>query len=303
MPTDITHFDALVISDYQYHKNTQITLNWQVNEKPYQQTLNQTKHSINHIDFQAKEMSEISNFHLMITNLPELGLRNSFQDEVSFRSIRLDQTKNLNQISTNLSEWNHFSPLKLSALNGYTSRSKLHLKGLVLRLGGWLMVATLLLWILKIKGTHLILTISLAWFIGCYFFLSTRIKQHDQINQAYSAEQKSINILDQKSKNLASLITAKLKSSSGLYTNADKLVLIGANTFFIVRLKYHLLKFDIGLNFDIQNLLDNQVRKDTLYLLTENQLDFCKGEPEKNRLIEQVNLIHVDKDFCLLRKK
>ncbi len=300
---DITNYDTLVIADYQYDLNTHLSLNWKVNGEPHKALINQSKNSINHIDFQTKDIREISDLHLMITSMHELGLEKNFQSQISFQSMHLDNRGNQSQIATNLSEWSNFIPVKLSAINGYTNASNLHFKSLILRLSCWLVAAILIFWLCKIKGTHLIATFFLAWLTSSYFFLTNHFLQHNQISQAFPPEQKIINRLDQESHDLARHIKTTFKSNSTILSSTDRLVLIGANTFYKLRLKHHLSNFNIAINYDLQNLLNNQVNNNSLYLLTENELPLCNNQPENEWLIKQINFIHVDSNFCLMRKK
>jgi len=300
---NFTSHNALIIDDYQFDKNTQLSLNWKVNGKPYQAIMNQSKHSINHIDFQTESANNISDMYLLFSSMPELGVKKKPNSEVSFKSIRLDQLLNENQLATYHSEWSQFIPIKLNTINGYTSVTDLQFKGLILRLSFWLIITYMIFWLFKVNGTHFIVNLFFAWLICSYFFLNNLIKQHDQINQAFPPEQRNINIVDQQALNLASLIDTKIQSIPELVTKSDKFVLIGTNTFFKLRLANHLSMFNIALNIDIQNLLNNQAGNDFVYLLTESHLYLCNKQPENGWLNQQVKFIYVDNSFCLLRKK
>ncbi len=259
--------------------------------------------SINHINFGTEDATEISDLHLLINSTQELGLKNNFQDELSFQSIRLDQLHNQSQLATNLSEWNDFTPVKLSSINGYTNSTDLHYKYLILRLCIWLIVATLLFWLLRIKGTHIIITLFLAWVISSYFYLTNHIKQHSQISQAFTPGQHLINNTDQETHDLAKLIAAKIKAPLSQFSSSDKLILIGSNSFFKLRLKHHLQQFNIGMRINLKKLLAGSTGSKFIYILVGKQLRYCKKPSRYDWLNNQVEIIHVDDNFCLLRKQ
>ncbi len=303
LPHDLTHFDALIITDYIYKQNIQITLNWRVKDHVYQRTLNQNTHSINPIDFQTKNVDEIEDLHLMINSLPELGINHSFQDQISFKSIHLGRLENQSQMATNLSHWNHFTPLKLSAINGYTNSSNLHLKSLIYRLGSWVIISTLMFLLFKIDGKHLLLTFFMAWMFSSFFFVSSRLKQHDQIKHAFSNEQKLINAVDQDSLRLADLITAQLNQLSKQFPTISRYVLVGSNSFFKLRLKHHLRHFNLAIHFDKENPLNSSRDKEFIFIAVKQQVRYCNYPARFDWLDNSVEVLHVDEDFCLLRKK
>ena len=300
---DISQYNALIIEDYQYKQNTEFSLNWQVNEKPFQQVFNQTPHSINQINFQTEDAKQIKNLHLLITSTQHLGLNNSFIDEVSFQSMRFDQLNKRNQLASNLSEWNHFNPVKLSSINGYTSSTNFQYKYLILRICCWLVLTVLIFWLIKIRGVHLMLSMFLAWVISGYFYFSNHVKQHNQIIQAFAPEQKTINRTDQETHDLAELITAQLKTHTNKPSSSDKIILIGTNTFLKLRLIHHLQQFNIGLHVNLKKLLKDPITSQFTFILVENQLKYCQQQSDFTWLKEHVNFIHIDESFCLLRNK
>ncbi len=300
---DISQYNALIIEDYHYKLNTEFSLNWQVNEQTFQQVFNQTTQSINPINFQTEDTQQIKDLNLLITSTQDLGLNNSFLDEVSFQSIRFDQLNNLSQMAADLSEWNHFNPVKLSSINGYTSSTDFHYKYLILRLSCWLALTVLIFWVSKIKGAHLMLSLFLAWIISSYFYFNNHIKQHNQINQAFLPEQNIINRTDQEAHDLAELIAAQLKIHNSELSSSNKMILLGTNTFLKLRLIHHLPQFNIGLRINLSKLLKDSTSSKYTYILVENQLKYCQ-KPERFKWIsEHAKLIHVAEKFCLLRKK
>ncbi len=300
---DISKYNALIVEGYQFKQDTEFSLNWQVKEQSYQVLINQTMQSINHINFGTEDATEISDLHLLITTTQELGLKNNFQDELTFQSIHLDQLHNQSQLAANLSEWNNFTPVKLSSINGYTNSTDLHYKNLMLRLCSWLIVATLLFWMFRIKGTHLMITLFLAWVISSYFYLNNHIKQHSQISQAFTPGQSLINRTDQETHDLAELIAAKIKATFSQFSSSEKLILIGSNSFFKLRLKHHLQQFNIGMHINLKKLLEGSSGSKFKYILVGNQLRYCKKPSRYDWLNNQVEILHVDDNFCLLRKK
>ena len=300
---DISQYNALIIEDYHYKLNTEFSLNWQVNEQTFQQVFNQTTQSINPINFQTEDTKQIKDLHLLITSTQDLGLNNSFLDEVSFQSIRFDQLNNLNQLATNLSEWNHFNPIKLSSINGYTSSTDFQYKHLILRLSCWLVLTIFLYWVSHINGAHLMLSLFLAWAISSYFYFSNHIKQHNQINQAFLPEQNIINRTDQEIHDLAGLIAAQLKSPASEFFNAGKYILLGSNTFDKLRLIHHLQQFNIGLNINLSQLLADPTTSQHTFILINNQLNYCQQPSSFEWLNEHDTLFYLDEKYCLLRKK
>jgi hypothetical protein len=300
---DISQYNALIIEGYHYKLNTEFSLNWQVNEQTFQQVFNQTTQSINPINFQTEDTKQIKDLHLLITSTQDLGLNNSFLDEVSFQSIRFDQLNNLNQLATNLSEWNHFNPIKLSSINGYTSSTDFQYKHLILRLSCWLVLTVFLYWVSHINGAHLMLSLFLAWAISSYFYFSNHIKQHNQINQAFLPEQNIINRTDQEIHDLAGLIAAQLKTHTNELSSSDKMILLGTNTFLKLRLIHHLPQFNIGLRINLRKLLKDSTTSKYTFILVENQLKYCQKPGRFKWISKRAELIHVDEKFCLLRKK
>lgn len=300
---DISQYHALIIEDYQYKQNTEFSLNWQVNEKHFQQVFNQTTHSINQIDFQTEDAKQIKNLHLLITSTQHLGLNNSFIDEVSFQSMRFDQLNKRNQLASNLSEWNHFNPVKLSSINGYTSSTDFQYKELILRICCWLVLTFLLFWLFKIKPTHLMISLFLGWVISSYFFLSNHIKQHNQISQAFIPEQSIINRTDQETHDLAELIATQLKAHTSKNSESDKLILLGTNTFLKLRLINHLQQFNIGLHINLRKLLRDSTTSKFTFILVENQLKYCQQLSNYRWLIKRAEVFYIGDNFCLLRKK
>lgn len=300
---ELTQYNALVVDDYQYKQNIEFSLNWQVNDQTHQLVFNQTPLSINPIDFHTTDASEITDLHLLITSTQDLGLHNNFRDEITFKAIRLDQLQNQNQLATNLSQWNNFVALKLSSINGYTSSTELPFKQLMLRLSCWLVVTVLMFWLIKIKGLHLIIALLLSWVISSYFYFINHINQHSQIMQAFDAGKQIINRTDLETQDLSVQIAAQINANFSHYSSADKLVLIGNNSFVELRLIHHLQQFNIGLNSNLKTLLESPDGANFTYILIGKELRFCQQTSNFDWLKNHVEVIHIDDKFCLLRKK
>jgi len=300
---NISKYNTLIIQGYQFKQNIQFSLNWQVKQQNHQVLINKTIQSINPFNFETDDASEISNLHLLITSTQELGLSNNFQNEILFQSIHLDISHNQSQLAINHSEWNDFTAVKLSSINGHTNHTDLHYKYLILRLCSWLILAALMFWMLKINGTHLITTLFIAWIISGYYYASNHIKQHSQLSQAFTPGQTFINRTDQQTHELAEHISAKIKTEPIQISSSDKLILFGANTFFKLRLKHHLQQFNIGTHLKIKQLLENSTKSKFKYLLVGKQLKYCTNLSRYDWLKNQVEIIHMDDNFCLLRKK
>lgn len=299
----LVHYNAIVIEDYHSKLSTHASLNWKINDTRYQISINKTKDSVNPLDFHTQDFSEIEDLHLLIETYPEVGHNLEFQDTVTFRSIYFDRLESQNSFAVNLSEWTDFTPVKFNSINGYTSSQDLHLKGLILRLTLWLLITIILFFITQVKGKNLTVMIIIAWLIPTSIFMNNHLKQHNQLSTSFSTDQTSINPLDQLALEVSHSIQNYFDANQQYVAADNKLVLLGFNNFFNLRLIRHLLKYNIGINNGIQRMLDHDTKIQPTYILVQKYLRYCQ-QPEKFPwLSEQVDYLYVDDQFCLMKKK
>ncbi len=156
---------------------------------------------------------------------------------------------------------------------------------------------------IKINSKHLIATIILAWLFSSLFYLKNHLEQHQQLNAAFPTDQLGINRIDQSVLALANAIDSHLITNPSISTHEHKFVVLGLNDFFNLRLVKHLMKYNIAVNSGIQKMLDQETTFQPIYIFIQKNLRYCKQPDKYSWLTSQLEFIHVDELFCMVRKK
>ncbi len=302
MPSDFIHANTLVINDFNYVLDTTYSLNWKTGDQSHRVLINKTKQSINFFDFQTTDHNQVSDLHILIEPNTELGNDLRFQQTASFKSLLFDSIEKQNVLAAHISEWTDFTPIKFNSINGYTSSQDHHLKYLILRLSAWVLFCVALFVVTKISGFHLVLTITIAWLFTAFFHINNHMKQNQQLHMAFSTEDSHINPLDQSAAIIADSIKADLNNPQIMPEDINKLVLLGQNNFFNLRLVHHLLEYNIGLSLNFERIFSSN-NKQHAFILLNNAYRYCIRPDRYDWLIGQADIISINDQYCIMRKK
>lgn len=298
---NLLDYDAFVIRGLEIDHNSSISLNWKIENQVHQVPLNSNKHSINRVNFNTTDVNEISEIYILISSNFELGTRPNAPKEVAFKSVFFDSTQNHSSVSIKLNQWFDYTPLKFNSINGYSSSDNLHFKTLIQRLSIWVFFNIALFILLGVSGHQLIISLSLAWLVTLALFSKNLVQQKQQIQSAYEIEDQFLNQQDISAHQLAQEITAKIQITSSTDRPQQKFIIIGNNDFFHLRLYHHLKRFNVAIkSSELVTLLENDLNKQYIYILTNNLVDYCKTDEKIGDSFTEI--IGQDAHYCLLRK-
>jgi hypothetical protein len=302
LPAHLATYNVLEIDEFEPVLDADYSLRWQVNGHPHQVTINKTRHSLTPFDFQTDDASAITDLHLLLEASHELGNHPRLEQMVSFQNLQLSQASIHNQWAINLSEWLDLTPIKFNTINGYTSSQDLHLKGLIMRLGLWLVLSAILLTIWRLNSVHLVFTLLVAWVLPAGVYFTNLARQHQQVTQAFSEDPISLNELDHATRQLAMDIKQQLSAVSQAKDHSKpKLILVGPKDFFHLRLMRHLFDQNIGLDSGFQRMVA-QTDENHFFVLTHQAMRFCDDPEAHAWLKDQVIVLFHNQAFCLMRK-
>lgn len=303
LPPHLNTYNVLEIEGFEPDLDANYSLNWSVNGQPHQVAINKTRHSLTPFDFQTDDASTITDLHLLLEADHELGNLSRFEQMATFQNLQLNQASIHNQWAINLSEWMDLTPVKFNTINGYTSNQDPHLKGMVLRLGLWLVLSLIMLTVLRLRGLHLIGTLLLAWLLPAGIYFNNLGRQHQQVTHAFSEDPINLNQLDLEARQLAQAIKQQLPAlNANQDTSMQKLILVGIKDFFHLRLMRHLFDQNVGLESGFQRMLE-QADERHVFVLTHLSLSLCANHQQLDWLKDQVTVLYDNPAFCLMRKK
>ncbi len=300
---DITQYNLFVVNDLAYKTDTKISLNWKVNDKSFQVPLTLSTKSYTPINFQTKNINEVSDLHLMIIQDSTFGTDHSFQDEIKFKSISFNHTDNQETFAIDTNNWLAFNPINFGSVNSYTTHTSMIYQSLILRLSIWMMVTVLLFLILKISKKHLLFSFLIGWFITAFFYLNNRFHQNLQLNNSFPEETSFLNLTDKVMYHSAKKIKSALSDMNIAPTIEQKIVIIGPSDFSNQRLLTYLNEYNVALKIQMQEVLSTVKYQNTTYLLINGSFFYCdyiRKYPEYMKLAE---IIHSDSNLCIIKSK
>ncbi|WP_223787633.1 hypothetical protein [Marinicella meishanensis] len=301
LPAHLSHYHVLEFKGLDLGLDVRFSLNWSVNGVPHRVPINQTSHSLTPFDFQTSEATAITDLHLLLEANHELGNVSRFERAVTFQSIAFTQANIGNQWAINRSEWMDLTAVKFSSINGYTASQDPHLKGLIQRLGLWLLLSALLLTGLKLRPHHLLYTLLIGWLLPTGIYLNNHWRQHQQLAQAFSEDPVNLNQLDQEARQLAQAIKRQLPLHPNPSAQPQKLILVGPKDFFHLRLMRHLFDHNVALDSGFSRMLA-QTDDRHVFVLSRQAWRFCEQPEQHEWLKGQVTVLHLDRHYCLMRK-
>lgn len=300
---DLTNYDVFIIQGLEYQTDTKISLHWTIAEQSFHQPIQLNTVSYTPINFETKDTSLIQDMHLLIIQDSAIGTKHSFQDEIKFQSLLLNQQPNLTGFKTNISRWSAFNPISFGSINSYTPQSVAAYQALIVRLTLWVLITLTVLRLLGLQKKHMLGVFFIAWLIMTCFYLNSRLIQHRQIKNSFSPEQKQLNLEDKAIFDLAQRIKTKLTDLSIHPGIEHKVALVGSANFTNLRLSHHLNQYNIGLNLNLQQLLDEAKNQETTYLIIDRSYFLCTLIEKDPNYLPKAALLFKDSEFCLVRSK
>lgn len=301
--SNFTQYNLIIFSNLDYQTNTNITLNWIVNEIKHQTPINLSKHSKTFIDFKTEDSNQINELYLLISQETTLGTEHSFQDEVSFQAIYLDNQNNHSTFLSNWNQWTGFNPIRFSSINSNTENTKLIYKSLILRLSFWLIGTVTLFFIFKVHTKHLISSFFIAWIMTTTIHINNRFHQNQQIKSSFKSPDSNLNLIDTSSEQLAIKIKTSLNSLAIKPNIKNKIILIGGDEFFNQRLMHHLKEYNVSLNLFTSDLFETNDYKNKTYIFSRDSKIYCSELALITQLGKPFKITHTDQEYCIAREK
>ncbi len=294
--TELTQYNELVLTDYEFSLQSRMSLHWTQQQKAQHITLKNNHLSINPVSFKDADTNPITDMYILIELNPELGTEIEGNQLLSFSGMTLDY--NTQQATNDVHEWWTFVPLKFSSINSYTSINQIHTAPLVLRIGVWLTLVAVFYCVMRLPRVHLVTPIILGWLLVGVSYTNNQIKQHQQIQTSFNAGSSLINQTDQTALNLAQRIETALQSTG---TTADsRVIIVGPNEFFNLRLYKHLLYRNVALT-DIYNLQPEHLQPDYNFVLIDSRMVYCQTPESHPSVFDVRSITYLDTDMCIIQ--
>ncbi len=293
----LTEYDLIHIKDLEIDHNSKISLGWQIEDKWFQTPLNHNKQSFTPIDFNTDDAKKIQNLHLLLTSNHELNTNPSLPKTVSFNAIYFEQKQNLNSTDLSFSQWFGFNPIEVNSINGYSNLPALYLQELIWRLMSWLAICSIAYFLIQINATHLIACIALAWVVTATPFSVNFIRQHQQLNTAFSGDKQFINSLDKNIHQLAQSVKESINSNDRIDIETDQFIILGSNQFEYLRLFYHLTELNVAVHMKVPKT----ATKSPIYILTHDYFKQCNQQDDGLILGNRLKVMSIHPEFCLAK--
>ncbi len=281
LPDNISAYHTLVIKKFQGFKFADVYLTAQANTLD-STTVSTLKHklinntlSINQLDQEWQHADNISDVAIVVEIDNSLGFSRSSENQISWQSIQFTDNVNINQFRQLMSKITAFIPLHYSSINLH-NRDSVHIyQSILMWLAGALLILVVLYYIVKPAAIHLMAGIFILWLMATVIY-GLNFKQQIQFNQVRFA--KNYPYLNQMDRRLATIANSIHEAivAQGTSSADTKLLIIGDYDFAKKRLKYHLLRHNVGIVSDYKSLQDNLMKTNNYAILLPPFNDVCE---------------------------